>query len=92
MAKQEIAAIVLKQLRDHPEHSLPDVVKRTLRDAHGEIYSDDVKSVVFGLILNKEVETTNDLKVRLVKWSIFGAAIFGFAKRSPQFEPPYKST
>jgi hypothetical protein len=67
MAIQEIATLVLKQLNDHKEHTVPEVVRRTLEKAPAEVHSGDAKSVVLGLAQNKEIEITNDFKVRLVK-------------------------
>jgi hypothetical protein len=67
MAIQEIATLVLKQLNDHKEHTVPEVVRKTLEEAPAEVYSGDVKSIVLGLAQNKKIEITDDFKVRLVE-------------------------
>ena len=64
MPIQEIAKIVRDQLNDEKAHTLSDLVQETLKSVPEHVYPSDVKSVVFGLIQNKEVVMTNDFKIK----------------------------
>jgi len=64
MPIQEIAKIVRDQLNDEKTHTLSDLVQETLKSVPEHVYPSDVKSVVFGLIQNKEVVMTNDFKIK----------------------------
>jgi hypothetical protein len=62
MPIKEIAKIVRDQLNDEKTHTLSDLVQEKSVPEH--VYPSDVKSVVFGLIQNKEVVMTNDFKIK----------------------------
>jgi hypothetical protein len=64
MPIEEIAKIVRDQLDDRKTYTLPDLVEKTLKSVPENVYPSDVKSVVFGLIQNKEVVMTNDFKIK----------------------------
>ena len=64
MPIEEIAEIVRSQLDDQKAHTIPDLVEKTLKSVPENVYSSDVKSVVFGMVQNKEVVLTNDFKIK----------------------------
>jgi hypothetical protein len=68
MPIREIADLVRAQLNDQKEHTVPQIVDETIQLAGAkmvEVKASDVQSVVFGLVQSRQIEMTDDFKVRL---------------------------